>query len=49
MIFEYFRATRSYESIQRLSDFSLESLQNGAVQDFDVRWDHALLFVSELP
>ena len=25
------------------------SLQNDDVQDFDVRWDYALLFVSEIP
>ena len=25
------------------------SLQNDDVQDFDVRWDHALIFASEMP
>ena len=25
------------------------TLQNDDVQDFDVRWDHALLTVSEMP
>ena len=25
------------------------TLQNDDVQDFDVRWDHALLSVSEMP
>ena len=28
---------------------SLFSLQNDDVQDFDVRWDHALPSVSEMP
>ena len=44
MIYEYVRATRVYEAVQGLSDFFIVSLQSD-----DVRWDHALLSVSEMP
>ena len=49
MIYEYFRATGSYEAAQGLSTLFATSLQNDDVQDVDVRWDHALLSVSEMP
>ena len=49
MIYEYFRTTRAYEAVQGLTDLSSISLQIDDVQDFDVRWDHALLTVSEMP
>ena len=44
MIYEYFRATRVYEAVQGLSDLFIASLQSD-----DVRWDHALLSVREMP
>ena len=46
---EYFRATGAYETVQRLADLVSMTLQIDDVQDFDVRWDHALLSVSEMP
>ena len=49
MIYEYFRATRASDAVQRLSDLFTMSLQNDDVQDFDVRWDQGLLSVSEMP
>ena len=49
MIYEYFRATRAYEKVQGLADMFTMTLQNDDVQDFDVRWDHAPLTVSEMP
>ena len=49
MIYEYFRATGSYEAVQGLADLFTMSLQNDDVQDFDVRWDHALLTAGEMP
>ena len=49
MICAYFRATRAFEAVQGLSDLFAVSLQNDDVQDFDARWDHALLAVSEMP
>ena len=49
MIYEYFRETGAHEAAQGLSDSFTVSLQNDDVQDFDVRWDHALLLVSEVP
>ena len=42
MICEYFRATGAYEAEQGLADLFTMSLQNDDVQEFDVRWDHAL-------
>ena len=47
-IYEYFRATRVCEAVQRPSDLFTTSLENDDVQDFDVRWDQALS-VSEMP
>ena len=49
MIYEYFRATRAFETVQKLADLVSMTLQSDDVQDFDVRWDHALLTVSEMP
>ena len=49
MIYEYFRATGAYEAVQGLSTLFARSLQNDDVQDFDVRWDEALLSASEIP
>ena len=43
MISESFRATRAYEEVQGLS-----TLPNVNVQDFDARWNHALLSASNL-
>ena len=49
MIYEHFRATGAYEAVHGLSDLFNMRLQNDDVQDFDVRWDHALLSASETP
>ena len=49
MIYEYFRATRADEVVQGLSDLFNIRLQNDDVQEFDTRWDQALLAASELP
>ena len=49
IIYEYVRATGAYEVVQGLSTLFATSLQNDDVQDSDVRWDHALLSVSEIP
>ena len=43
MIYEYFRATGAYATVQGLADLVSMTLQDDDVQDFDVRWDHALL------
>ena len=40
---------RTAEPVQGLADLVSMTLQNDDVQDFDVRWDHALLSVSEMP
>ena len=45
---EYVRATGAYEAVQGLADLVTMTLQNDNVQDFDVRWDHAQLSVSEM-
>ena len=49
MICEHFRATEAYEAVQGLSDLFSVRLQNDDVQDFDVRWDQALLSASDMP
>ena len=49
MIHEHFRATGVYEAVQGLSDLFNIHMQNDDVQDFDVRWDQALLSASEIP
>ena len=49
MIYEHFRATGAYEAVQGLSNLFSKSLQIDDVQDFDVRWDQALLSASEMP
>ena len=49
MICEHVRATGAYEAVQGHSDLFTMSLQNDDVQDFDVRWDQALLSVSKIP
>ena len=49
MISEHFRVTRAYDAAQGPSDLFNVRLQNDDVQDFDVRWDQALLSTSETP
>ena len=49
IIYEHFRATRAYEAVQGLSDLLNIRLQNDGVEDFDVRWDQAVLSASEIP
>ena len=48
MIYEYFGANGAYEAAQGFADLFTMSLQNDDVQDFDIRWDHALLIVIEM-
>ena len=49
MIYEHFRSTGSHDGVQGLSDLFSIRLQNDYVQDFDVRWDQALLSSNETP
>ena len=49
MICEHFRATGACEAVQGLSNLFSVTLQNDDVQDFDVRWDQALLSASDMP
>ena len=48
MIYEHFRATGAYDAVQGLSNLFNKRLQNDDVQDFDTRWDQALLTASEI-
>ena len=43
MIYEHFRATGARDAAQGLSDLFNVRLQSDDVQDFDTRWDQALL------
>ena len=49
MIHEHFRATGASEAVQGHSDLFSIRLQNDDVQDFNVRWDQALLSASDMP
>ena len=49
MIYEHFRATGACEAVQGLSDLINILLQEDDVQDFDTRWDQALLAASVIP
>ena len=42
------RPTRAHETVQGLVGLVSMILQNDGVQDYDVRWDHALSSVSEM-
>ena len=48
MIYEHFRSSGACEAVQGLSDLFSVRLQNDDVQDFDVRWDEALLSASDM-
>ena len=47
-IYEHFRATGACEAVQGLSDLFNIRLQNDEVQDFDVRWNQALLAAGDI-
>ena len=49
MIHEQFRTTGAYEAVQCLSNLFNLRLQNDDRQDFDTRWDKALLAASDIP
>ena len=49
MIYEHSRATGVHEVVQGLSGLFYLHLQDDDVQDFDTRWDQALLAASEIP
>ena len=48
-MYDYFRTTGSYDEIQGLSGLFNIRLENDDIQDFDQRWDQALLSASDLP
>ena len=48
MIYEYFRATGACEAVQGLAELVSMTLHNDDVQDFDDRWDHTQISVSEM-
>ena len=49
MIYEHVRTTGAYDAVKSQSDSFNIRLQNHDVQDFDIRWDQALLSASETP
>ena len=49
MIYDHFRSTGASEAVQGSSDSFNVRLQNHDVQDFDVRWDQALLLSNDIP
>ena len=48
-IFEHFRATRAHEEVPGLSDLFRKRLQIDDLQDFDVRWNQALVSARDMP
>ena len=49
MIYEHFRVTGAHEAARDLSDLFNVSLQTDDIQEFDTRWDEALLSAGEVP
>ena len=49
MIYEYFRVTGAHQALLDFSDLFSNPLHGDDMQDFDTRWDQALLSTSELP
>ena len=49
LIYEYFRPTGSFDEIQGLSGLFSIKLESDDIQDFDSRWEQALLLTSDLP
>ena len=49
MINDHFRATGAYDAAQGLSALFNIFLHDDDIQDFDTRWDQALLTASETP
>ena len=47
LIYDYFRTTGSYDEIQGLSGLFNVRLENDDIQDFDLRWEQALLSASD--
>ena len=48
MTYEHFRVTDAHEAALHLTGLFSVSLQDDDVQDFDTRWDQALLSASEM-
>ena len=46
---EYFRRTGSFDEIQGLSGLFSLKLEDDDIQDFDFRWEQALLLTSDPP
>ena len=49
LIFEYFRPAGSYDEMQGISGLFSLNLEKDDIQDFDLRWEQALLLTSDLP
>ena len=49
MIYDHFQASGAFDAAQGLSDLFNKRLQIDDVQDFDTKWDQALLASSGIP
>ena len=49
LIYEYFQPSGSYDEIERLAGLFSNKLENDNIQDFDLRWEQALLPTSKPP
>ena len=49
MIYKYFRLTGSFDEIQGLSGLCSIKMEDDDIQDFDPRWEQALLLTNDPP
>ena len=49
MIYDHFQETCAHDAALDLSDLFTVSLQGDDIQDFNTRWDQALLSANEIP
>ena len=49
LIYEYFRFTGPFDEIQWVSGCFSNKMENDDTQDFDLRWEQALLSISDPP
>ena len=49
VIYDHFRATSAHDAVLDLLDLFNVSLQGDDIQEFDTRWDQAILSASEAP
>ena len=49
LIYDYFRATGTHDSVENFADLFTISLRNDDIQEFDSKWDGILLSLTKIP